>query len=227
MNIDMLVATMRTSLASIESKCGAILFSSGTTLKPGIFYLLGLNPGGEEGPTIGESLDHLHDYKCNAYLDEDWSTEDRHYAIGGHPLQRHVAALFKALVQDLRDVCAANLIFTRSVNQNGAGYRQNANLCWPVHREIIRIVKPSVILAFGNGAVSPFSYIRDLDARTHGCCSVEGSSIPARFHNWECKAFRTDIDGHPILVVGLPHLSRYNPVKHPEVIKWIQDLIAQ
>lgn len=225
MNCDVFISTMRTALAPIESRIGSILYSSYTTLKPGPFYLLGLNPGGEEGETLRHCIDHTFEYMGNSYLDEHWPTKTRQYVRGGHPLQRHLVFLFNALGQDIRNVCGSNLIFTKSIGQGGAGYPQNADICWPVHQHIITIVRPSILLVFGNGQLSPFSYIWNLHVRTTGSSPEEISRIPAQYGNWMCRAFRTRIEGCPVLVIGLPHLSRYSLDNRPTVMDWIRNLV--
>ena len=56
----------REILESIRHESGAILYSSWNTLQPGKYYVLGLNPGGTEGPTIQTCLNELINYSGNA-----------------------------------------------------------------------------------------------------------------------------------------------------------------
>lgn len=227
MDKESLLETMRTALAPIAGMPGSILYSSHTTLTPGMFYLLGLNPGDDTGPTISECIEGTFKSKDNrnSYFDDDWSTSRRSYCVGGHPLQKHLVKLFVALGHDLRNICASNLIFTKSNGQYGAGFPRNADICWPVHRYIINIVRPSVLLVYGNGQISPYAYIRNLPTPPSTGFREDLPSISAQSGDWKCKAFKTIVDDHPVLVIGLPHLSRYSKATHPDIVKWIQNLI--
>jgi hypothetical protein len=106
-----------------------------------------------------------------------------------------------------------------------------ANLCWPVHEYILDIVKPEMILTFGNSdSESPFSYLeKRLGVRgggkpvdrwiLHGVGHPYIDTLTAGHGDWDCKAFLTPTD---ILIVGLPHLSRYAINDHRQVPKWIR-----
>jgi len=228
MKSDQFIAEARHHLSNILNEHGGILYSSFSTLKPGKFYILGLNPGGIQGSgdTIAQCLDDLPQYKENAYLDENWSSDSRHYRKGGHPLQQHILQLMQQLGEDLRQVCAANLIFTRSRDQHGAGFPEHGHLCWPVHQMILGIVKPAVIIAFGNGAISPYAFLALKHQETLGEQPREATH-PAEYREWHCKAFQTRIGNRKLLVLGIPHLSRYTTEGRPSVIKWIKDKIGQ
>ena len=121
---------------------GATLYSSFNTLKKGKLYILGLNPGGSNGLTIEDSLDRIKDPDYNEYTMK-W---DKHNA-GEHPLQRNIEAITDQFNLDVREVIASNLIFTRSIDQNGAGYINRSEF-WPVHTRILQIVQPKVIVTF-------------------------------------------------------------------------------
>jgi len=221
------IAEARRHLSPILGESGGLMYSSFATLTPGRFYILGLNPGGAlgSGDTIAQCLDGLPEYKDNAYLDENWSSDSRHYDAGGHPLQRHLFLLMQALGEDLRRVCAANLIFTRSPNQYGADYPDRGHVCWPVHQMILNVVRPSVIIAFGNGGISPYAFLALKHQEMLG--TPEEATHPAQYRTWQCKAFQTRIEDTDILVLGLPHLSRYTIEGRPEVLKWIKEKIRE
>ena len=228
MTPDQFMAEARRHLARIVSERGGVLYSAFSTVTPGRFYVLGLNPGGAlgSGDTIAHCLDGLPQYEGNAYLDEDWGSDSRHYGCGGHPLQRHLLLLMQELGEDLRRVCAANLIFTRSPDQYGADYPERGHLCWPVHQMILSIVKPEVIIAFGNGAISPYSFLTLKHHEMFGVWPTEFTH-PASFRTWQCKTFSTRIDGLNLLVLGLPHLSRYTTEGRPAVVNWIRRKISE
>jgi uracil-DNA glycosylase len=177
---------------------------------------LGLNPGGDPSTheeTVGSCLAAWEKRTDNAYLDESWTGRAR----GRAPLQRRVQWLMGQLGFSVRDVCASNLIFTRSIDASGSGYPQIADLCWPVHEQILEIVRPRLILAFGNSNPSPFSYLRD----KHRPRTV--TTFPSGHGKWKCAAFTTNGGLH---IVGLPHLSRYAVNKHLEVADWIKAYAA-
>jgi hypothetical protein len=222
------ISESRRHLVPILNDNGGILYSAFSTLTQGAFYILGLNPGGAlgSGDTLAQCLDSLPQYKDNAYLDEDWSSDTRHYCRGGHPLQRHLFLLMKELGEDLRRVCAANLIFSRSPDQYGADYPKRGHICWPVHQMILNIVKPEVIIAFGNGGISPYAFLAHKHQETLGTWPEE-STQPAQYRTWQCKAFQTKIDDKDILVLGLPHLSRYTIEGRPAVMNWIKEKIRE
>ena len=215
----------RILLPILEEK-GATLYSSFNTLSCGKFYVLGLNPGGpaDSGKTLAESLDALPEQQDNAYLDEDWSSPSRSFGAGRHPLQRHLFELMREIGQDLRNVCSSNLIFTRSPDLNGADYPSRGHVCWPVHQMILDAVKPNVIIAFGNGDISPYAFLALKHQESMGVWPEEVTH-PAKYWTWQCKAFQTQIQGRDILVLGLPHLSRYTITGRPEVVNWIRQTI--
>jgi len=215
-------------LRPVMGERGGILYSSFSTLTPGRFFILGLNPGGDygEGDTIRECLDGLPRYTKNAYLDEEWSSATRHFCCGGHPLQRHLLLLMKELGEDLRHICSANLIFTRSPGQYGANYPDRGHICWPVHQIILNIVRPKVIIAFGNGAISPYAFLVLKHFKALGSWPTEDMH-PAEYRGWHCKAFQTRIDDLNLLVLGIPHLSRYTTEGRPAVVNWIKEKIRE
>ena len=208
------IATARKQLASILERSGSILYSGRSTLRPGKLYLLGLNPGGDptKHRTISEELDQLPLRTRNAYVHERW---ERQREAGGAPLQQRVRWLLERLGQDVEDVCAANLIFARSRDASGSKYPALAHLCWPVHLAILEIVRPQLIIAYGNSGVSPYAYLR----------SRFGGSPEKVFDSghgtWKCRFFRSADQW----IVGLPHLSRYAIHRHPDVADRLRRLV--
>ena len=191
---------------------GRVLCSAAETLRPGPVYLLGLNPGGDpsiHAETVADSLAELPFRKENAYLDESW----RGRPNGESLLQRRVQWLLTQLGLAVRDVCASNLIFIRSIDATGCGYPQTAAQCWPIHDRILEIVKPKLIVTFGNSAISPYRFLHDF----HRPAQVV--SVRAGHGNWRCLGFELP---NGLKIVGLPHLSRYAIDRQPHVIEWIK-----
>jgi uracil-DNA glycosylase len=128
-------------------------------------------------------------------------------------LQRRIRALLEGLGLSVRDVCASNLIFQRSVSAEDLPFRSLAALCWPIHERIIEIVRPKVIITFGNGLKSPYSFVRD----SLGATNQE--AFPSGHGNWNCLVSFSQ----RATVVCVPHLSSY--AIRSEVIAWIRDLV--
>ena len=208
-------------LQSILKDSGHLLYSSAETLCPGEIYLLGHNPGGSpegrEDESIENSIQNLSEKKTNEYLDDRWNG----LPPGEHLLQKRVCWLLKQLNMDVRKVCASNLIFSRSVDAKSINFKDMANLCWPVHEFILHIVRPKIILTFGNRKKkSPFFFLQEK-------LGVDDDKIvpphSSGHDEWKCKAFYTPTN---ICVVGLPHLSRYAINHHEDVPSWMQTIFS-
>ncbi|HZL78534.1 MAG TPA: hypothetical protein VFC17_06750 [Candidatus Limnocylindrales bacterium] len=198
---------------------GRFLYSTADTLCRGKIYLLGLNPGGDprkwskgnrEG-NVRYSFKYLPQAKC-AYL-EEWDKP-----AGQHPLQKRICWLMQELKFDIKKVCANNLIFLRS--QSAAklnNFQELADLCWLAHEFILRIVRPKLMLVYGNLAVSPFNYLEKI-AKNKTVTQI----YPSGHGNWNCRFFCGELAGLKVTVIGLPHLSRFDITKHPRVAAWIR-----
>lgn len=84
-------------------KSGSVLYSSPETLKPGRFYFMGFNPGGEPTDNPKETIKaHIEGLKdgFNAFIDESWSPGGRECSPGQAPHQKNVQAL--AQLMDVR-----------------------------------------------------------------------------------------------------------------------------
>lgn len=206
----------RSQLKPILGKSGNLLYSAASTLKPGEIYLIGLNPGGSPNDisqTVQDSLNSLGAKTSNSFLDESWRIRGRDLHEGQAPLQKRVNWLLTSLGAKTRDVCASNLIFERTSNSRNIDYPAMADICWPVHQEILRIVRPKLIVCFGNSAVSPYQYLK---------MRLEAASefkFPSGHGSWTCRSFRSALG---LKVVGLPHLSRYAVNQHPSVLQNIR-----
>ena len=219
MEITTLTGKIKTHLEPILNESGSIIFSSVETIAKGDIYTLGLNPGGGAFIPIRNIISQLPLKIWNAYIDESWENNKKTYKVGQHPLQINFVGLVKAIGYDPATVFSTNLIFSRSRDQNGAKYPSNANICWPVHREFIKIVDPKYIIAFGNSRVSPFQFIKDkypLDKK---------GSIHSGHGQWKCYWYTGEIEGKERHLIGLPHLSRYYIIYHRDVINWVKSII--
>jgi hypothetical protein len=207
----------RAQLTSVLSQSGEILYSAALTLRSGPVYLLGHNPGGDPNdrglPNVGQSLDDLPTKTINSYLDTVWS---RQHGVGQAPLQRRVVWLLESLGLKPRDVAASNLIFVRSPDVRGSRFREYSELCWPVHERILDVVKPRLVLVYGNSHPSPFEFLLNVFG-----ADVEQPECPSGHGTWMCRSFQ--VPGR-FRVVGLPHLSRYDVTGHPEVVRWINSI---
>ena len=203
-------------LVDVLDRTGSILYSAVDTLSPGDIYILGLNPGGNGGPTIAEHLESLPEKRNNAYIDECWDNKAADYGLGKAPLQRRLKCLMDCLGYDLRSICASNLVFMKTHDARGLDFPRDADTCWPIHERILAIVHPKLILAFGNSRVSPYHYLFER-------FGDKEEAIPSGHGKWRCRGFDTKMNGRKVYVVGLPHLSRYSPKGKVAVIQWLKD----
>ncbi len=221
MDISTLIDRLKTHLDPIINESGSIVFSSVETIAKGDIYTLGLNPGGETYIPLKRIITELPDKKSNAYTDECWGNrKNSSYKMGQHPLQRNFTGLIKAIGYDPSLIFSSNLIFSRSRNQHGAKYPINADLCWPVHQEFIKIVDPRCFIVFGNSKISPFQYIKDK------YLLEKIDSIDSGHGRWKCHFFKGVIESKERLLIGLPHLSRYYITYHIEVINCIKSVLS-
>ncbi|EOB2031366.1 hypothetical protein ACIRCE_003710, partial [Vibrio cholerae] len=195
---------------------GEVIYSSADTLKKGDIYLLGLNPGGCGFITIKEHIETMLSKTKNSYLDEEWPNANPIYDEGCAPLQRRVRWLLEEIGYDVRDVCSSNLIFTTSRSSKELCFGL-AGTCWAFHECVLEIVQPKLIITFGNSetSASPYFFLKSL-------LKGEEESIPSGHGGWVCKSFTTKINNRITCVIGLPHLSYYNPEGKMEVVNWLK-----
>lgn len=219
---------IRAARRNLGKRClrqsGAVLFSSRETLRPGRFYLLGLNPGGVPNrETIGDSLTALHRYTKNAYLDEVWAGCPK----GEAPIQVRVRTLAAWLGLGTRKLCASNLVFRRTRGDSGLDWPRDADSCWPVHELVLGQVNPDVILAFGNGNVSPYGYLRRLHRTRYDSWPDEDEFIPEGCESKRCKSFNTTLHGRLRLVLGFPHFRRFSLEGREDVAAWVKGHVSR
>jgi hypothetical protein len=205
------------ALSEVLSESGSILYSSHETLKSGDVYLLGFNPGGAGGNPVEKSINSMLTNTDNSYLDEIWENHNGAWANGEAPLQKRIQWILESLGLNTRDVCASNLIFLQSREESDIRFSL-AKKCWPVHEAILKIIKPKLIIAFGNSEVSPYGYL-------HTMLGGDEEYFPSGHGNWSLKGFTCEINSRSVYVAGLPHLSRYSPIGKKEVIEWLSKKI--
>lgn len=207
----------KNNLAGLLDKPGSILYSSHETLKPGEVYLLGFNPGGSGGSPVERSINQLLTNTTNAYLDESWENQNGAWASGEAPLQKRIQWILESIKLNPRDICASNLIFFQSRAARDMSFSL-AKQCWPVHEAVLNIVKPKLIIAFGNSRESSYGYL-------HAILGGNEESFPSGHGNWKLKGFNSQINGRSVYVAGLPHLSRYSPIGKNHVVEWLSEKI--
>lgn len=217
MSKDCIQKIAKKALSDVLTESGSILYSSHETLKPGEVYLLGFNPGGAGGNPVEKSIDAMLTNTTNSYLDESWQNHNGVWGNGKAPLQKRVQWILEGLGLNPRSVCASNLIFIQSREASDISYSL-AEKCWPVHEAILDTVQPNLIIAFGNSNVSPYGYL-------HSMLGGNEEYYPSGHGNWSVKGFNCQINGRPVYVAGLPHLSRYSPIGKSHVIEWLSSKI--
>jgi len=86
--------------------------------------------------------------------------------------------------------------------------------------KLIRHVEPSMILAYGNGSYSAYSFLLDKAGTGAKFLPCSGQVINKR--GWKCKAFEMLLFGRRVRVVGIPHLSR--PLAMAPIYAWLKPL---
>lgn len=204
----------RKILRHLLRKNGELIYSAHHTLQKGDIYLLGLNPGGAGYIAIEDHIGGMLHRNINSFIDESWTNGQNEWAPGKAPLQQRVKYLLTALGYSTEDVCASNLIFQTTPNADELCFGL-AGICWPFHEAVIEIIKPKLLLTFGNSEVSPYSFVKAL-------FGGDELTIGADHGKLLWKGFHTVINGHKLFVAGLPHMSRYDPRGKPQLIEWLK-----
>jgi len=203
------------NLKDILNVPGRFLYSDISTLRSGEFpqyYLLGINPDVDisKNPALKTEIQEWSAKCSNAYLDESWDYRGRPIDPGTHLIQSRVQELCNTIVgkgldASTRQVCASNLVFCRSESE--AAQVVEADVFWPVHKAVLRIVNPACILVMGSGKA--FEKIRKLLG-----FSVKDSFLSGH-GSCLCYVAESDFqDGQPKLI-GMPQFSRFKlPATH-------------
>jgi len=212
------VARAAVMLHELLPEKGCVLTSSCDSLRPGNFYIMGVNPGGtptESDPILSSHLESLPRLAGNLFAESAWSER---FEKGGHPIQKNIATLAEWLEFDLATVCVSNLIFLQTPKTDMQLYKDFAPRCWPVHQLILNIVHPKVLIVFGVGTVSPFRHLWQFQVPP----SSRPRMQPSGHGNWPCYAFDIVEQDIPYRVIALPHLSRYVLGGKDAVRDWVR-----
>lgn len=216
-----LIDLIKSSLQDNLSRKGSILHSPSDSLIQGDYYFIGYNPGGDHhNLTLTDELTSLFNKPQHRYLDYQFEHAGRLFAKGQAPLQKNYQALFNYLTVDPRKVFCTNLIFFHSRKSDGVNYQQDAEICWPIHLAFLAIVKPRVIICNGNGnSGSAYSFLQQALP-----LQKPQQIIATVYSTAYIKTFTTLLNKQAVLVIGIPHLSRFYPSPYMNTIK---NLIAE
>lgn len=220
MSHDEFITFISSELDEFKNIPGETLYSSLTTIQKGDIYLMGTNPGGSNNYPLSDDIENLKYRTKNSYLDEVWETKKGVPQVGKNPLQKRIQKLITMLGYDVRDVCASNLIFIKSVDLETLRYKFSdiADKCWGVHEKILNIVQPKIVIVFGNSDLdSPYAYLK----KKYKNRNIETTSMPTGHGKLNAKSFSFILNGKRCHVVGLPHLSRF-VIKNDEMYHWMK-----
>lgn len=197
------------------------------TLKPGTVYFLGINPKGENKEDY-----ELETYKCWVQSDIEYNSLDSNFEDWGRSLQNRCKEILNFVIDELKldinykDILSTNFNFFRSNNVHELKniFEIKFESCWKYHEMLLNIVKPKIIICYGNREKdcyfdSGYRFLRDKFN------TLEEETYP----HYEKLLLKKSIIKIPeigeILLIGLPHLSIYPPDKTTYSIlkSWIQD----
>lgn len=214
--------------AEMYTKSGGVMLSGTDTLRPGLAYIMGLNPGGDPAAEGHKRsiIDSVHDrQRFSSYRNECWQPLCKAPAgLCEHLLdgevkpeflvkhQRNAKVIADALRLDITDIFSANAIFARSTSRatihEQTDYTMEAwwQACWPVHRHFLAEVRPRVIISLGYGTTSSAFGLLWLEA---GKPPWRRMGDESRRGGWAFDAAFELSDGDSIqpVVVGVPHPS--------------------
>lgn len=195
-----------------EGRSGSVFFSTEDTFRPGLFYFLGLNPGGtpdDANPAEWICNNLFPSSKVNAFY-ENWYTDK----VEEHPLQKNVKRFLGSLQAAdkryegkppdafIKSVCCSNICFVRTPTSKSAPEKETF---WAIHERIINAkVRPSCILI--NGITGYRRFKSKLTGMTGQDKIHTGASVGGREQMVHFALFGADK-----LLVGIPHLSSVRP----------------
>ena len=175
--------------SSLVNRSGKVFYSGRNAFSsPSALYILGVNPGGAPDNHATETIEShtnlvLHAFSADwsAYRDESWEGAKP----GTYGMAPRVLHLLKQLGLNPGAVPASNLVFPRSRRE--ADITRNdmtamANECWPFHESALELLRPRVILCFGQTAGT---FVR----RRLGANRVIGEFVEQNNRRWTSRAF--------------------------------------
>jgi len=195
---------------------GSILYSGNETLAKGDYYFLGDKPGGNTNlsVSIDTVMDQLKrtDTSFNEYFQGIWKKRNQAPSPpGGAILQLRIKILFSRLGINLRKTCSSNLIFVRSPVLNELHINKDIaeERCWEIHKIMLSIVQPKIIIVFGDNAGDFIISKMKIDEES------EPYVLPSRKKDYIFRSIRGTVQldnpdlEHKICLLSLPHLSRF------------------
>ena len=82
----------------------------------------------------------------------------------------------------------------------------------------LEIIQPKIIICFGVSDISAYAFLLAL------LNGEEYTPFLSGLGKWNCRAFKTIINGRNTIIIGIPHLSYYNIVEKDDVINWIRNI---
>ncbi|HEY9215017.1 MAG TPA: hypothetical protein VIQ29_19465 [Ancylobacter sp.] len=144
---------------NIAGKSGKLLYSSRTTLSPGELYVLGFNPGGDpnvENETVAENIAATPQSGWNEYTHGIWKLRDKVYPAGEQPRQRRIRSFFDVAGYDITAAFCSNVFFMRGIDVQRSvkttDFSVLANECAFLHRFMLDVVRPRIVVCFGHDA---------------------------------------------------------------------------
>lgn len=212
--------------ARLRERPGAVMYCGTDALRPGLFYLMGLNPGGHPEKVSRPIIPSIpHRVSFSEYTHECWLCDQGKYpcehiadgrvlASAMEKHQRNVIRIAEALGRVPETLFSANAIFGRSTSlatletQTGDSLATWWEACWRVHARFLAIVRPRVVISLGKGLRgSAFSLLR---GQLGGAAIREiGESGPRGGREFLTELALPDGDVLPLRVIGVPHPSWY------------------
>lgn len=196
-----------------------MLWSDLASVRPGRFYLLGINPGGRSGPGMPQIREAL----CapdgtNHWADQCWMCRAgetcRHLDPATGRLrpearsktQKRVCDLLDALGAAPPDVLSTNLAFARSAQLRTLdGAAEWFDRCWPVHQALLRAVRPDWIVMLGYNRTFDLLWRRGTAPKKYD--AVEAANAPVARH-WRMTLDIGGGDTRDVRVLAVRHPSQ-------------------
>jgi uracil-DNA glycosylase family 4 len=169
--------------------------------------MLGVNPGGapetHAAETVGShthSVLHTLPQDWSAYRDESWKGTPP----GTHGMAPRVLHLLRQLGLSPGTVPASNLVFVRSRREGHIhpnDMRAMADACWSFHDRTISLLRPRVVLCFGQTAGK---YVR----RRLGADRLIGEFTEHNNRRWRSHAFAGS-NGINVVVATHPSIANW------------------
>jgi hypothetical protein len=170
---------VRAALPDHLSVSGSVIGVSASAIRPGRFYIMGLNPGGDPSAISNRIGDPIADRPpgWSAFTHDCWN--DRCTGCEGHAgglvpeshlvhHQKRVIELHRSLGQPTGTILATNAIFARSqdevrlLGQTSRGAWDWWRDCWPVHQRLLTVVRPQFIVTLGKALdTSAYGFLRE------------------------------------------------------------------